>query len=242
MKTNARYAYALTLALAPLAGCGDDGGSTNDTMATGSTSEAATSDPGTTSSTGTDAPETTGGEVEASSSGAADESSSGGTDPFADCSREVLESDLVVVNAVGVPGAPQWYGPGADADGALIDDGETEYVVSVTYLALKPDADFDHFNQLNVANSMALYANPGMVGLQLGFSMECATARTFTVWESEAAMMEFVGSEAHLQSVSAFPSFSRGGSTLSVWPETATASEITWEAALEQMAEATAYD
>ena len=249
MKIQARSAYTLTLTLGlglgPLAGCGDDAESSEETMAMESTSD----------SSSTSAAETTVTEVESSSgadddsgssssSGADDDSgsSSGSGDPFAGCSRDVLESDLSVFNAIGMPGAPQWYGPGADADGALVDDGETQYIVSATYLALKPDADFDAFTQLNVANSMALYGNPGMVAIQLGFSMECVTARTFTVWESEEALMEFVGSDAHLQSVSAFPALSRGGSTLSVWPEPVTASEITWEAALVRMTDETAYD
>ena len=143
-------------------------GSTSEAGSTSAAESSTDADPSTTG-----APDTTGGAVDESSSGT---SSSGGEDPFADCRRDALESDLAVVNAIGVPGAPQWYGPGADADGALIDDGESEYIVSATYLALKPDADFDYFSQLNVANSMALYANPGMVALQLGFSMEYSTA------------------------------------------------------------------
>ncbi|EDM74770.1 hypothetical protein PPSIR1_15665 [Plesiocystis pacifica SIR-1] len=163
-------------------------------------------------------------------------------DPFADCSAELLAGDFGVADTQGNPGAPRWYGPGADENGALIDDGASEYVVSSTYLALSADADLAMFSELNVANSMTLFANPGLVAAQLGGSAECGSARTFVVWESQAAMMAFVTSDAHVASIVAFPSLSRGGSILSVWPEAVPVSEITWEAALERLADSQAYD
>ncbi len=233
--------YALFLALAPVLGCPDDSDSVDED--TSSTSDVA--------STSTSRDDSSGASVETSSSSGAAEtssggdgsSSSGGPDPFAACSRDVLEDDFAVFSPTGMPEAARWYGPGADPEtGELLDDGTGEYVVTATYLALEPDADFELFGQLSAANSMALFSNPGMVATQLGNSQQCATARTFTVWESQAAMMEFVGSKAHLQSVGAFPSLSRGGSTLSVWPGMASASEITWDTALANMAEADAYD
>lgn len=239
MKTNARYAFVLTLTLGPLGGCGDDSNDADDSAGTGSTSVAMSS------STGGDPAATTESASSSTSdggSGNADESSSGGEDPFADCSVDVLAEDFGVVDAMGVPGPPRWAGPGADENGELIDDGKSDYVVSVTYLALSLDADLEFFGQLNAGNAAALYSNPGMVASQLGGSAQCGSARTFTVWESEEAMMEFVSSDAHLQSVSAFPSLSRGGSTLSVWPDRATVSEITWDVALERLSTAEAYD
>lgn len=239
MKTNARYAFVLTLALGPLGGCGDDSNDADDTANAGSTSS---DDPSSTGEQPDPTTESASSSTTDGGSGNADGSSSGGEDPFADCVVDVLAEDFGVVDAMGVPGPPRWAGPGADENGELIDDGESEYVVSVTYLALSLDADLEFFGQLNAGNSAALYSNPGMVASQLGGSAQCGTARTFTVWESEEAMMEFVSSDAHLQSVSAFPSLSRGGSTLSVWPEPVPASEITWVAALERLSTAEAYD
>lgn len=240
MKTHARYAYVLSLALAPA--CGDDGdANSDDSGAETSTAGTGTTSPADASSSGASSPTSSTGPDSESSTGSADESSTG-EDPFAECSRETIEDDYFVIDQLGMPGATRWYGPGADEEGNLVDDGQTEFVVSVTYLALSPEADFDFLNQLNIANSMALYSNPGMVATQLGGSMVCGSLRTFTVWESSAALMEFVGSEAHLQSVSAFPALSRGGSTLSVWLEPAPASEITLENAMSRMTEATPYD
>ncbi len=239
MKTNARQAFVLTLTLGPLGGCGDDFGDSGDTAKAGSTSAATSSSTGEEPDAATENASSSTGD---GGTGNADESSSGGEDPFADCSVDVLAEDFGVVDALGVPGPPRWTGPGANDNGELIDDGESDYVVSVTYLALSPDADLEFFSELNEGNAAALYSNPGMVASQLGGSAQCGSARTFTVWVSEEAMMEFVSSDAHLQSVSAFPSLSRGGSTLSVWPDRVSVSEITWETALERLSTAEAYD
>ncbi|MGH1344612.1 MAG: hypothetical protein ACRBN8_23840 [Nannocystales bacterium] len=240
MKTYARYAYLITLALAPA--CGDDGdAASDDTGADASTT-------GPSGGSTTDVPSTgtpsSSGSTSSSAEGSTgpDDESSTGSDPFAGCRRDLLEDDYVVIDELGVPGPTRWYGPGADGDGNLIDDGQTEFVVSVTYLALRPDTDSQLLGQLNAANSMALYSNPGMVALQLGASMTCGSLRTFTVWESNAALMEFVGSEAHLQSIGAFPSVSRGGSTLSVWAEPAAVPEITLENAMTRMTKEDPYD
>lgn len=242
MKTHARYAYALTLALAPA--CGDDTNANDDEIDAGmSTSDSSSgSTSGTPPSTDVSSTGSASSTADTGAGSSSADDSSTGPDPFADCSRSVIEEDYAVIDQLGVPGATRWYGPGADEDGNLVDDGESEFVVSVTYLALSPNADFDLLNQLNVANSMALYSNPGMVATQLGGSMVCGSLRTFTVWESQAALMEFVASEAHLQSVGAFPALSRGGSTLSVWDEPVTASEITLESAMARIADATPYD
>ncbi len=239
MKTQARYAYALTLALA--LACGDDTNADDETGVDMSTSDSSTTSNGTATTDPSSTSDPTSGTEAETTDGSADESSTG-PDPFADCSRGVIEEDYFVVNQFGMPGAPRWYGPGADDDGNLVDDGRTEFVVSVTYLALSSDADFDLLNELNIANSMALYANPGLVATQLGGSMVCGSLRTFTVWESNTALTEFVASEAHLQSVGAFPALSRGGSTLSVWADPAPASQITMENAMIRMADATPFD
>ncbi len=241
MLTYTRYAYVLTLALAPALGCGDDSSSSADDSA-GSTSDVGSTSEPSDGSTSAPSESSSSSGVPDTSSGTDESTSTGSTDPFADCRRDVLEDDFSVVDMFGMPGAVQWHGPGADPEGELIDDSTTEYVVSTTYLALDPTADLDLFGELNVANSMALYGNPGMVAVQLGFSQQCAAARTFTVWESQEAMMQFVSSKAHLQSVGAFPSLSRGGSVLSVWPGTSAASDIDWDTALANLADADAYD
>ncbi len=244
MKTHARYAYVLTLALAPA--CGDDADTTEETNASSSTTDASDTAPSSgdptaaeASSSGSSSSAST--DAEASSTGAAEGSSTGGDDPFANCSRDVLEDDYYVVDATGQPGPARWYGPGADGDGNLIDDGESEYVVSVTYLAISPQGN-DVFLGLAAGNAMALYSNPGMVAVQLGGGLECLTGRTFTVWEDMESLMAFVGSDAHLQSISSFPAISRGGSTLSVWPEPVPASEITLENAMARLTDEVPYD
>lgn len=160
---------------------------------------------------------------------------------FDDCTREFLEEDLVVIDTMGNPGPVRWYGPGADPEtGELIDDGETEYHVSVTYLALRPE-NIEQFLGLIPNVNQALFSNPGLVAVQLADSQQCATARTLTVWTDEAAMYEFVGSQAHVDAIVAFPDISRGQSTLASFGGVK-ASDITWDRALAELEAAEAYD
>lgn len=128
---------------------------------------------------------------------------------FEGCVPQTLEEDLVVIDGMGQPGPIRWYGPGADPEtGELLDDGETRYHVSATYLALRPENIEQFFGLISPLNE-ALFSNPGLVALQLGDSPTCATARTLTVWSSEDAMYEFVTSQAHIDAIVAFPEISR---------------------------------
>lgn len=160
---------------------------------------------------------------------------------FDDCSPGAIEADLVVFDAMGQPGPPRWSGPGADPEtGALIDDGETTYYVATTYLALRPEA-IEQFLTLVGPLNEALFSNPGLVAVQLGDSQACAVARTFTVWTDEDAMYDFVGSDAHIEAMTAFPELSRGSSTLISWGDMR-AEDISWELAEAKLRNAASYD
>ena len=123
-------------------------------------------------------------------------------------------------------------GPGVGEDGKLV---AGTYVVGATYLRLKPDvAAQQKFNEVVGPISLALMSQPGLVALQIGSSDECGTARTFSVWESEEAMYNFVGGGPHGAAVGAIGQVSRGGSIVTHWetgPEGAT-----WEEALKRLA------
>ncbi|MBC8070725.1 MAG: hypothetical protein IAG13_20510 [Deltaproteobacteria bacterium] len=152
--------------------------------------------------------------------------SSTGDDPFADCTRSVLEADLF--------GKDAWMGPGVDPDtGMLIDDGST-YVVSATYLALQPGAPaLAAFDEVIEPIGPALLGNAGLIAVQLGNSIECNSARTFAVWRDEAAMMEFVMGDAHAAAIMRVGEISRGGSLVTHW--SAEVSGINWDAALAKL-------
>jgi quinol monooxygenase YgiN len=175
------------------------------------------------------------GDAPASTSGA-DTSSSTDDDPFADCDRGTLESDLMGADAMGNPIPVAWFGPGADPiTGELIAEG-TSFVVSSTYLAIKPEAAAQQAFGESVAPLVpALLANPGVVAIQLGTSMQCGSARTFTVWQDEAAMMAFVVGDAHANAIARTPEISRGGSVVTHWTATSIA-EITWDEAIARIA------
>jgi hypothetical protein len=159
-----------------------------------------------------------------------------GEDPFAGCDRGTLEADLIGVDATGNPVPLAWFGPGADPmTGELIAEG-TSFVVSSTYLAIKPEAAAQQAFGESVAPLVpALLANPGVVAIQLASSMQCGTARTFTVWQDEAAMMAFVVGDAHANAIARTPEISRGGSVVTHWNATSIA-EITWDEAIVRIA------
>lgn len=167
---------------------------------------------------------------------AADTSASTGADPFADCDRGTLEDDLMGADAMGNPIPLAWFGPGADPmTGELVAEG-TSFVVSSTYLAIKPEAAAQQAFGESVAPLVpALLANPGVVAIQLGSSMQCGTARTFTVWQDEAAMMAFVVGDAHANAIARTPEISRGGSVVTHWTASSVA-EITWDEAIVRIA------
>ncbi len=73
---------------------------------------------------------------------------------------------------------------------------------------------------------------------QLGVSMSCATARTFTVWRDEAAMMAFVTSAAHGAAVARIGEISRRES-LVTHRTGAVVAEISWDEELVRLNEDT---
>jgi len=155
-----------------------------------------------------------------------------GEDPFADCDRGTLETDLSGADMMGAPIPLVWMGPGVDPDtGMLIDDGST-YLVSSTYLAMKPDpAAQQAFGEAVGPLVPDLFGNPGVVAFQLGTSNACASARTLTVWRDDAAMMTFVAGDAHMAAIGRVAEISRGTSVVTHWSGAAVA-DITWDEAI----------
>lgn len=223
---HSTHAFLSWLCLATLGvnGCaGDDTDEDVDDTAADTSGDATSSGGGATS------------DADASTSGGGD-SASTGDDPFAGCDRGALEDDLVGADAMGNPVPLAWFGPGADPmTGELVDDGDS-FVVSSTYLAIKPEgAAQQAFGESIGPMIPELLANPGVVAIQLGTSMQCGSARTFTVWRDEAAMMAFVVGDAHANAIARTAEISRGGSVVTHWTATSLA-EITWDEALARVA------
>jgi quinol monooxygenase YgiN len=158
-----------------------------------------------------------------------------GEDPFAMCGRGTLEADLMGADQMGNPIPLIWMGPGVDPEtGELVDDGGT-YVVSSTYLAMKPDPGAQMaFGEVTPPLVPDLLGNPGVVAFQLGTSNTCASARTLTVWRDEAAMMTFVAGDAHMAAIGRVAEISRGGSVVTHWTG-ASVADISWENAIERV-------
>ncbi|MDX2014902.1 MAG: hypothetical protein SFW67_32195 [Myxococcaceae bacterium] len=110
------------------------------------------------------------------------------------------------------------------------------YVVSTTYLRLPlSQRAVQRFQELAVPMDDELRANPGLVRATTRIAGSCNTARTLTVWKTEADMYRFVGSPAHARAMAAVSEVSRGGSVTTHW--NATEAEATWQVATQKLAE-----
>jgi heme-degrading monooxygenase HmoA len=128
------------------------------------------------------------------------------------CARGTIEPDFAPIGPLA--------GPGVDpATGTLRPPPSgTSYVVSSTYLALRPEGPAQQtFGALMGPIGDALRTQEGLVAFELGSSASCGTARTLTVWVSEEAMYGFVASPAHTAAVAQVGQVSRGGSVVTHW-------------------------
>jgi len=153
--------------------------------------------------------------------------------PGAHCTRAALEADIQYPMPL--------TGPGVDpATGKLIAVPPAGYVVSTTYLALKSDAASNaRFQELLGPVISELQRQPGLRALQVSNSKGCATARTFTVWQDEAAMFAFVAGAAHGSASAGIAEVSRGGSAVTHWHAT-TLDQASWAYAAQRLSNAAA--
>lgn len=147
---------------------------------------------------------------------------------FAACSRDVIEPDWQPSPLAGA---------GVDAKtGMLVAPKSGSYIVSTTYLALKPGAETgQRFGALMGPIMAQLKMQRGLAALTFSTSQKCSTARTLSVWEDEASMFDFVASPAHLSAVRAVGEVSRGGSLVHHYPETDVARATSWSTVVAQL-------
>jgi hypothetical protein len=161
--------------------------------------------------------------------GGAEEDEKKGGDPFAACSRDVLEADLEMPGPLA--------GPGVDpATGALKPPPSgSAYMVSTTYLTLNQAQEAQaRFGELMGPLQESLAAQAGLVALQFGTSKACGTARTLSIWVSQEGMYDFVLGPAHTEAMSSIGEISRGGSVVAHW-EASSPDAMTWEEAARQV-------
>jgi len=115
--------------------------------------------------------------------------SSGSTSTGTGSEVQCVDDDLMV--------SGEFSGPGWDsATKSLVGTPKPSYVVATTLIFLKPDAD-DTFYKVSGKAIGAASAAPGFVGMMVGTSAKCHSARTLTVWESADAMLDFVMTPEH---------------------------------------------
>lgn len=188
-------------------------------------------DAGTTAAEDTDeAPAESSGEAPAGSSGGDETSGSESTggaidvDALYDCE----DPDFQVIQPL--------TGPGIDPmTGTLLEPMQDTYVLHTTQILVKPE-ELDAFLQLSGGVIEQLLQTEGLVGFALAQEPNCGFSRTMGVWESEQAMLAFVGSGAHAQAMVRTTEVSITGRT-TAWTATAAEMPLTWEQALAAIAD-----
>lgn len=176
---------------------------------------------------GTTAAEDTG-EAPAESSGEAPAESSGSDETTGepidlDALYDCEDPDFQVIQPL--------MGPGIDPmTGTIIEPMQDAYVLHTTQILVKPE-ELDEFLQLSGGVIEQLLQTEGLVGFALAQEPNCGFSRTMGVWESEQAMLAFVGSGAHAQAMVRTTDVSITGRT-TAWTATAAEMPLTWEMAL----------
>jgi quinol monooxygenase YgiN len=165
------------------------------------------------------------GEPPADDSSGGDETTGGiDVDALYDC----VESDFQVIQPL--------MGPGIDPEtGALLPPMQETYLLHTTQILVKPEK-LEEFLGLNFPIFEQLQQTEGLLGFALASEPNCGFSRTMGVWESEAAMLAFVTSGAHLQAMSQTTEVSITGRTTS-WTVSADEMPLTWEMAMAEIAD-----
>ena len=106
--------------------------------------------------------------------------------------------------------ASEFAGPGWNPFTGWTETERDAYIMHSTWIAKHPDHVVE-FNEISANLAVELATFPGLVGVSLGNSANCETARTLGVWHTEADMRAFVASDVHRDAMLRFAEISRGG-------------------------------
>lgn len=154
-------------------------------------------------------------------------------DPSADPqSEDEIELTALDTCAEDDFNATPFMGPAFDEAGQFIGEAEGTFLVSATVLQLKDDAPATQqtFGQLLDPMMPELMANAGMLGVSLGSSPSCGTARTLTIWRDHAAMIAFVAGDAHAEAMGRIDEVSALFKTTTFSAEGQEVLEVDWDA------------
>jgi len=165
--------------------------------------------------------------ADAGSSGATTTNHNPGERPG--CSRAVIEADLKTT---------AFAGPGVDKSTGQLMPLPGTAVMSTTYITIRSDPGAQkRFNQVMypILKEIGSSPAPGLLGVTLGSSPACSTARTLTVWKDEMSMLAFVMGSAHAAAVASVGEISTGGSTVTSWPSS-DPKDASWQVAAQHIA------
>lgn len=138
-------------------------------------------------------------------------------------------SDCVEDDFVGDPLA----GPGYDESGTYTGPTDQPLLASssVLYLLDGPDI-LGRFTALLANIMVTANQSEGLLGVALGASPACGAYRTLAVWQDEAALRRFVGSEAHIAAMVATREIAEPGTVTTYWSFDPAVEAIDWAAGM----------
>ncbi len=158
-------------------------------------------------------------------------------------STDEPSEDEVIERLAGCPetdfGASPFAGPAFDPDtGVLLEPLPTPHVVATTVGWPVPDAPgLEEFGTRIEEITMNIFTRDGFLGVSLGGSDVCGSARTLSIWRDEAALMEFVYTPPHGDSFGLVrPDLIQGWETMH-WVETESSAPPSWVAAKAHLTE-----
>jgi len=126
------------------------------------------------------------------------------------------------------------FGPGWDsATNTLLGEPQETYIVHSTQ-ALVEAEHFELFNDLSDAVIGQLMQTPGLVAIGFADEPNCGFVRTMGIWESEAAMIAFVGSGAHAEAMAQSANLELAG-RFTHFEATAAELPVDWQTIIERI-------
>jgi hypothetical protein len=111
---------------------------------------------------------------------------------------------------------------------------EREYLALLSYLPLKRYSKIPAFMRFAMEINRQLSATPGAIGYSMRAKLFTRRFWTLSVWESSAALMDFVAKAPHSESIKAMAPF-MGKTKFAQWKVLGSGIPLNWDEAIRRM-------
>jgi|SRR5690242_13273388 len=111
---------------------------------------------------------------------------------------------------------------------------EREYLALLSYLPLKRYSKIPAFMRFTMEINRQLSATPGAIGYSMRAKLFTRRFWTLSVWESSAALMDFVAKAPHSESIKAMAPF-MGKTKFAQWKVLGSGIPLNWDEAIRRM-------